>query len=95
MVKFTATNNGRILIGLGLEAENIRRMQTGKPVYVRLRDLGFTGATGRVEIVIFTGDTAETMRRDLADFIGPETVIIEEPPPAPNAVGEAPELTRG
>lgn len=82
MVKFTASGNGKTIIGLGLEAENIRRMQAGKPIYVRLADLGFVGAAGTIEITIFTGENAETMRRDLASLIGPETTIIDESHPA-------------
>ena len=76
MVKFTASGEGGItLVGLGLEAENIRRMQAGSPVRVRLSDLGFLGAVGAVQIMIFAGQDAASIRRDLAAFIGPETVI--------------------
>jgi hypothetical protein len=32
-----------------------------------------------MHIVIFTGKDAASMRRDLAEFIGPDTVVHEEP----------------
>lgn len=78
MMKFTAFGNGMTIIGLGLEAGNIKRMQDGQPIRVKLSDLGFTGAMGSMEIVIFTGKDIASMRRDVAPFIGPETVIHEE-----------------
>lgn len=81
MVKFTATgDDGIVRIGLGLEAENIRRMQAGQPVRVRLSDLGFIGQIGAIQILIFAGEDAASMQRDLAPFIGPETVIHDERP---------------
>ena len=79
MIKFTASGNGRTIIGLGLEPGNIERIQAGQPVYVRLSDLGFTGAPATFEIVIFTGKDAATMRAALAPMIGPDTLIHEDP----------------
>lgn len=81
MVKFSATSDGVTMIGLGLEAENIRRLKLGQPIRVKLSDLGFVGAVGMVQIVIFTGENAETMRRDLAPMIRPDTVVHEIQPP--------------
>lgn len=81
MVKFTASGPDVILVGLGLEEGNITRMRAGQPVRVRLSDLGFVGALGSVQVVIFVGSDAEVMKRDLAQFIGPETVVIDARPP--------------
>jgi hypothetical protein len=78
MVKFAASGVGRTLVGLGLEAENITRLQKKQPIRVRFADLGFTGALGTVEIMIFAGKDAASMRLDLADFIGLDTVIFPE-----------------
>ena len=78
MVKFTASGNGRTVIGLGLEAANIVRMCAGDPVRVRLSDLGFTGVMGTVDIMIFTATDVPAMRAMLAPMIGPETVVHEE-----------------
>src|SRR4029077_17819705 len=77
MIKFTASGPGVTLVGLGLEPKNIHRMQDGQPIRVRFADLGFTGALGNVEIMIFTGTDAAAMRRELAPFIGPDTVVHE------------------
>lgn len=79
MIKFTTSGNGIIVVGLGLEDENVERMRRGAPVRVRLSDLGFTGTLGTVQIVLFTGTDAATMQRDLAPLIGPETVVHVEP----------------
>jgi len=79
MVKFIGHGyNGITLIGLGLEAENIKRLQAGQPIRVRLRDLGFVGAVSSIELFIFADDDAAAMRKKLAQFIGPETVVIGE-----------------
>lgn len=75
MIKFTAAGAGVTLVGLGLEPENIRRMQAGQPIRVRLADLGFTGAVGSVQIMIFTGDNVDAMQAALKPFIGPDTVV--------------------
>lgn len=79
MIKFTASGANRVIIGLGLEPENIKRMQDGQPVRVRLSDLGFTGAMGSTDIVIFTGSSREEIEKSVAVFIGPQTIIHREP----------------
>lgn len=75
MVKFTVSGSGGIVIGLGLEDENVRRMQAGQPIRVKLSDLGFTGAAGSIQIMIFTGKDAAAIHAMLAPMIGPDTVV--------------------
>jgi hypothetical protein len=79
VIKFTASGNGITLVGLGLEPGNITRMQAGQPVRVKLSDLGFTGATGTIQILIFTGKSAAEMQKSLEPFISPETVLYVIP----------------
>lgn len=79
MIKFTASGDGLVLVGLGLEEGNLERMRAGNPVRVRLSDLGFVGAVGAVQIVIFAGTDARSMAKDLKQFIGPDTVVHLEP----------------
>lgn len=79
MVKFVASGEGgRILIGLGLEDENIKRLKDGEPIRIRLSDLGFHGVVGNIHIMIFTGKDAESITKDLSQFINSETVIHRE-----------------
>ena len=75
MIKFTASGNGVVTIGLGLEPENIARMQAGDPVRVSLSDLGFTGVVGTLQIVIFTGPDREAMFHALVPFMNSDTAI--------------------
>lgn len=75
MIKFTAAGQNITLVGLGLEPENIRRMEQGQPVRVRLADLGFVGAAGAIQLLIFTGANREAMEAAMQPFIGPDTVI--------------------
>ena len=71
MIKFRANDGDIVKLGFGLSAENVKRMQQGKPVYVDLTSMGLPG----VEIMIFYGRTEEVMIRDIAKHIGPETVL--------------------
>lgn len=75
MIKFTASGNDTTIIGLGLEEGNITRLQAGQPIRVKLSDLGFVGAMGATQIMIFAGKDAASMQRDLAQYIGPDTVV--------------------
>jgi hypothetical protein len=77
MLKFLSTNRARALVGLGLTDENLRRMQDGKPVYVKLSEFGIGEShyAGQVELFIYHGTDEESLRRQLdeAGLITPET----------------------
>ena len=77
MIKFTASGQDLTVIGLGLEPENVRRLQAGEPIRVRLADLGFTGASGAIQVIIFSGSSREALVEAMRPFIGPETVILD------------------
>jgi hypothetical protein len=71
MIKFTAVKDGKLLIGLGLSEENIKRLRKGNPIVVDLADLGITF---KAEVFIFTGKNEKTMKKDLEQFIAFDTV---------------------
>lgn len=74
MLKMVATlPNGRSLLVLGLSAENMRRLP-GAPIKIKGEDIGLP-----LDVVIFTGDTEQSMARDLADLIGPNTQVKIDP----------------
>jgi len=76
MIKFTANRpDGKILIGLGLSDENIKRLREGKPMLVNLADLGITL---NAEIFIFTGKDEQSMKKDLSKHIRPDTVVNKD-----------------
>jgi len=50
------------LILLGLSAENVRRLQDGQPIHVRLSEMGLD-----VQVAIFYGETEEQMVRDMKE----------------------------
>jgi hypothetical protein len=58
---------GKLVI-FGLSELNLQRLRDGKPIDIDLRPFGH-----ELNVVIFYGKTEEDMRRDLAEFIGPET----------------------
>lgn len=63
MIKFRSRPDplGRVTVGLGLSAENIRRLQQGDPILFPADELGFAGA----DVLIFVGDTEQSMTRAL------------------------------
>ena len=78
MIKFTASGEGRILIGFGLESGNLSRLQAGQPIRVALSELGFHGEIGRVEILLFAGESHEALRRMVEPMISSDTVVHDE-----------------
>lgn len=78
MVRFSAmAEDGRAFIGLGLSAENVRRLTAGQPIRVTGESVGVPSVAS---ILIFAGGTEQGMEAMLREhgFIGPETVIHRE-----------------
>ncbi len=50
---------------LGIDAENVRRLQDGKPIYINLEELG-----GASAIAILYGRTLEDVRREIEEAVG-------------------------
>lgn len=58
MIQFSgSSDDGQRFVGVGLSAENLRRLQAGDPAVVDLAPHGFAGA----RVVIFYGRTEEEM----------------------------------
>lgn len=66
------TSNGAFI--LGLDAENIKRLQAGKPILLSLAEIG-----GTDDIVIMYGETTQDMLIELEGASG-------RPLPAPKSV---------
>jgi hypothetical protein len=67
------------LLVLGLSRENIRRLQEGLPIDLSQKTHGPTIPAG-LKICIFAGETEESMRQQMADLIGPDTVENQKKP---------------
>jgi hypothetical protein len=63
-----------LALGFGLRAENIKRLQEGKPIAFWM-----TIDEVRTKIMIFYGETEEAMRAEMAEFIGPDTIVEDAP----------------
>lgn len=75
MVKFKASGkNGRPLFGLGLTEQNLARLVAGDPIHIHGEQMGF----GAQDLMIFFGKDEETIQKDLAEFIGADTDVLEE-----------------
>lgn len=56
-------SNGQFI--LGLDAENIRRLQAGQPIMICLAEMG-----GTDDVIIMAGDTLEDIARELEEASG-------------------------
>jgi len=75
MIKFiTKLGMGRHLVGLGLSRKNIGLLLTDKPIVIDLQD---EFGLSPIQIMLFAGETEESMKATLNQFMGPETVIID------------------
>lgn len=67
----TTLSDGRELLILGLSHENLTRLKSEKPIAFRGDTVGLPG----IEILIFAGETEQSMARDMAEFVGPNTRV--------------------
>ena len=78
MIKFTGSGaDGRVFLGLGLSHKNLERLKAGRPIRVKLSEVGLPGPPH--EVLIFAGENEEVMGAQLYAHgaIGPTTVIHE------------------
>jgi len=59
------------LVVLGLSHMNLARLKDGQPIKFAGEDVGIAG----VEVLIFVGETEQSMARELSDLIGPQTDV--------------------
>lgn len=72
MIKFMSTKGETILVGLGISEGNVERLKQGKPIVVKLKELG---AKEDIEVMIFYGKTEEDMAETLRPYIGEHTKV--------------------
>jgi hypothetical protein len=65
------------LFVIGLSAENRRRMENGRPIFMTRASHGMAVPAG-VKVVIFAGETEDSMREQMSSLIGPSTVIDQK-----------------
>lgn len=65
MIKFTGADQRGQVIGLGLSADNCRRLIAGEPIEVAVRELGIDSD---LRIVLFGGQTETAMFDRLCDL---------------------------
>ena len=80
MIIARGTGKKAELLLLGISHKNIENLLEGKPMVLRRESHG-DGVPEGWEIVIFTGETEESMAKSLQDggVIGPETKINRDP----------------
>lgn len=77
MVKFAFKGqDDRENLGLGITAENVKRMKDGQPIRI---DLAALGLSVNGTVMLFYGETEQSLYDSLKEFIGPETDVHIDP----------------
>jgi hypothetical protein len=63
------------LVVLGLSHQNLVRLKAGQPIHFRGEDVEIEG----VDFLIYSGQTEQTMARELSDLVGPRTQTRIDP----------------
>lgn len=71
-------DDGQLLV-LGLSRENRERLEQKRPIDLSRATHGMAIPAG-LRIVIFAGETEETMRAQMATMIGPTTIVDQQKP---------------
>jgi len=73
------TRTGADLLVIGLSKENRRRLDLGQPLHLNTHTRGATAfgdpISQDLHLVIFAGDTEDSMQQELLALTGPETVV--------------------
>lgn len=64
------------LIVLGLSHMNINKLLDGKPIDIDGTEVGLPAGT---RIIIFAGETEQSMARELESLVGPQTEVRIDP----------------
>jgi hypothetical protein len=64
------------LVVLGLSHKNLDKLREGLPIKFNGDQAGLPAD---VEVLIFAGESEQTMQRELADLVGPETIVKIDP----------------
>ena len=63
------------LVVLGLSHQNLARLKAHQPIAFPGEDVGLPD----MEFVIFSGETEQSMAREMADLVGPNTNVSTDP----------------
>lgn len=74
MLKLVWTDKSNNYYGFGITAENVRRLKARQPIEIDLVEMG-----GQGKIMIFYGETEQTLYEELSEFIGPDTKVHIDP----------------
>jgi hypothetical protein len=72
------SENEQLLV-LGLSKANVERLEQGQPIRVSRETHGMAVPAG-LKIMIFTGETEQSMRDAVASLIGPSTIVDQKSP---------------
>jgi hypothetical protein len=64
------------LMIIGLSHRNLDELRKGHPIKCSGSDFGLGG---NIEVIIFSGDTEQSMALEFAELVGPETQVSIDP----------------
>jgi len=76
MIKFTYGKGKKVSLGLGIARENVNRLIAGKPILVRLSEVGTPIDD---EILLYFGETEQDLMDQVREFLTPETKMSIDP----------------
>jgi hypothetical protein len=68
------TQQGDDLLVIGLSKENRRRLELGQPIHLTTQTHG-DAIPKALHLLIFAGDTEDSMQAELQELIGRDTVV--------------------
>jgi hypothetical protein len=74
-----SVDGDRELLVLGLSTANRDRMERGDPIRISQKTHGLA-VPANLTIMIFAGETEETMATQMRELIGPTTVVNQKEP---------------
>lgn len=75
MIKFTATSgDGRQILGIGLSHVNLERLKDNQPIRFKGEDVGLPD----IDVLIFAGETEESMAKQMDPLLTAATVIKDK-----------------
>lgn len=74
MIKFLATADDEVIVGLGLSDENLTRLRQGQPIRVDMAEMGLVGKP-LSKILIFHGCTDAQLQDIVQPMMSSETIV--------------------
>lgn len=78
MVKFAALKkDGGAFIGLGITEENVASLKEGRPMMIRISELGLPATISQADVMLFYGETTEKIESQIQALIAVDMLVSD------------------